>query len=76
MSELTGVMVKMAHLRQAKMCSKGARRFFERHGLDFAQFLAAGLDSGLIRATGDAMAIKVAEVAEAEAAIEAGGGAP
>lgn len=75
MIEPTGVLVKMAHVRQAKMCSKGARRFFERHGLDFAQFLATGLDSSLIRGTGDAMAIKVAEVAEAEAAAAAGGAA-
>ncbi len=63
----TGIMVKMAHVRQARMCSKGARRFFERHGLDYAEFLKRGLDSSLIRATGDAMAIRVAEVAEAEA---------
>jgi hypothetical protein len=58
----------MAHVRKAKMCSKGARRFFERHGLDWHLFLKEGLDAATVRATGDAMAIRVADVAEAEAA--------
>lgn len=66
MSERTGVLVKMEHVRRAKMCSRGARAFFARHNLNFDEFLVTGLDSSLIRATKDAMAIKVAELAEAE----------
>lgn len=57
------VMVKMEHVRAARMCSRGARAFFVRHGLDWERFLREGLPAEQIEATGDAMAIKVAEVA-------------
>lgn len=57
------VMVKMEHVRAARMCSRGARAFFVRHGLDWERFLREGLPAEQIEATGDAMAIQVAEVA-------------
>ncbi len=57
------VMVKMEHVRAARMCSRGARAFFVRHKLDWERFLAEGLPVEQIEATGDAMAIQVAEVA-------------
>ncbi len=60
----SGVKVTMLHVRQAGMCSRGARAFFERHGLDWTKFLKEGLDAEIIEATEDAMAIKVAEVAK------------
>jgi hypothetical protein len=53
----------MEHVRAARMCSRGARAFFERHGLDWQRFLAEGLPAEQIEATGDAMALKVVEVA-------------
>lgn len=59
----TGVTVTMEHVRAARMCSRGARAFFERHGLDWQRFLAEGLPAEQIEATGDAMALKVVEVA-------------
>lgn len=59
----TTVMVKMEHVRAARMCSRGARAFFLRHGLDWEAFLRDGLPAEQIEATGDAMAIQVAEVA-------------
>jgi hypothetical protein len=49
------------------MCSRGARHFFERHGLDWPKFLREGIDADELAATGDAMAIRVAEIAEQEA---------
>jgi hypothetical protein len=55
--------VTMQHVRKAKMCSRGARAFFARHGLDWAEFRRVGLPASVIEATGDAMAIKVCEVA-------------
>lgn len=58
------VKVKMVHVRQAKMCSRGARAFFERHGLDWGTFLEEGLDSDIIEQTGDAMALAVVKVAK------------
>ena len=56
--------VRMEHIRQAKMCSKGTRAFFERHGLDWCDFLKNGLEADILRATGDAMACRVADIAE------------
>lgn len=58
------IKITMSHVRQAKMCSRGARDFFARHNLDWKKFLAEGLDSDLIEATGDAMALEVVKVAK------------
>lgn len=63
MSAADDVTVTMEHVRAARMCSRGARVFFERHGLDWQRFLAEGLPAEQIEATGDAMALKVVEVA-------------
>lgn len=57
------ILVSMKHVRQTHMCSHGARAFFKRHGLDWNTFLKHGLPVELIEATGDAMALKVAECA-------------
>lgn len=58
-----GVLVKMVHIRQAKMCSRGARVFFGRHDLNWGAFLKEGIPAERLEATGDAMAIRVAGVA-------------
>lgn len=57
------VFVKMEHVRAARMCSRGARAFFQRHGLDWQKFLKDGLPAEVLEATGDAMALQVVEVA-------------
>lgn len=64
MTELEPLLVNMRHVRQAKMCSRGARAFFERHNLDWQKFLEEGLPVEQIEATGDAMALEVAKVAK------------
>ena len=56
-------LVTMRHVRQARMCSRGTREFFLRHGLDFAQFVREGLPASVIASTGDSMALKVVEIA-------------
>lgn len=63
MNEPVPVMVRMEHVRAARQCSRGARAFFTRHGLDWERFLRNGVPVELLEATGDAMAIKVCEVA-------------
>lgn len=63
MTEQTTI-VRMVHVRQAKMCSSGAREFFARHGLNWQDFLKNGIDAEMLRATGDAMALQVVKVAE------------
>lgn len=57
------VIVYMRHIRAAKMCSKGARTFFQRHSLDWDDFLKNGIPATKLEKTGDAMALKVVEVA-------------
>lgn len=53
----------MVDIRAAKMCSKGTRKFFERHELDWDDFLKNGIDAQKFIDTGDAMALQVVEVA-------------
>lgn len=60
---MTNVIVTMKHVRQAKMCSRGARAFFQRHDLDWRMFLREGLPAETVEKTGDAMALRVVEVA-------------
>ena len=55
--------ITMRHIRAAKMCSRGAREWFDRHGFDWSDFLKQGIESEKVLATGDAMAWRVVEVA-------------
>jgi hypothetical protein len=64
---MSEIMVTMRHIRQCKMCSRGARAFFERHGLDWAAFLKGGVPAEALESTGDAMAKQVAQAARKEA---------
>jgi hypothetical protein len=57
------IKIRMIHVRQVMMCSRGARAFFTRYNLDWQKFLDEGLDSDLIEATGDPMALAVVEAA-------------
>ncbi|MCR6497102.1 hypothetical protein LJB71_14800 [Thermomonas sp. S9] len=57
------VTVTIAHVRAAGMCVHGARTWFARHGLDFRAFLREGIPAQVMLATGDAMALRVVEVA-------------
>ncbi len=58
------IIVNMGHIRKSKMCSRGTRAFFEKHGLDWNAFLREGIDAEKLKATGDAMALQVVKVAE------------
>jgi hypothetical protein len=55
--------VTMRDVRAAKMCSSGARYFFRKHNLDWSQFLKYGISVEELEITGDAMAMRVVEVA-------------
>lgn len=65
-AENADVLVRMEHIRAARMCSRGTRAFFERHGLDWNAFLREGISGSQLEATGDAMAKKVVEVARGQ----------
>lgn len=56
--------VYMRHIRQAGMCAHGIRAFANRHGIDFKEFVENGLPVSVLEATGDAMALKVVEIAK------------
>ncbi len=50
-------------------CNRGARRWAERYGLDWARFVRDGLPIEMLEATGDAMALRLcAHVRAARAA--------
>lgn len=64
------VRVFFRHMKALQYCARGVRAFYARHGLDYAALLREGTDGAELLATGDAMARRVVEVAEAEAAAQ------
>jgi hypothetical protein len=53
--------VTIRDLRRLKICSNGARKFAERHSLDWSEFVKNGIDEQTLEQTNDAMAIKIIE---------------
>ncbi len=51
-------------LRDARYCLAGVRPWFRRHGLDWQDFLAHGIEVDRLRATGDALVEPVIRIAE------------
>lgn len=51
--------VTIQDIRQAGHCVRGAKTWFEAHGLDFPKFLREGMSEGELLATGDALAAEV-----------------
>lgn len=64
------IMCNVKHIRHAKLCSRGARQWFQARGLDYNQFLFHGLPVEQIEATGDALGKMVAQFARQDAAGE------
>ena len=64
---MTALIVTIDDVRAVGLCVNGSRAWFERHGLDFRTFLREGLDAQTLLATGDAMALRVVNYAEARA---------
>lgn len=58
------VIVTINDLRAARMCGRAARPWFDAHGLDWNKFITEGYDAEILRATGDALALKVIAKAE------------
>jgi hypothetical protein len=63
---MTEPRVTMAHIRQAKLCARGARAFFERYQLDWPGFLREGIPACELEATGDALVTRVCAIAREE----------
>ena len=56
--------VTVVHARELGYCVKGIRRWFDGRERSWGEFVAHGVDSDWLRATGDAMAIRLADLAE------------
>lgn len=63
------IMVRVEHMRTAKMCSRGARQWFARYNLDFMKFITVGYPVEVIENT-DALGKLVADIARKDAAGE------
>lgn len=57
------MIIRMTDIRAAKMCSRGARAFFQTHGLNWEKFLQEGIPEEELLNTGDPMARQVVETA-------------
>lgn len=62
------VIVRVEHLREAKMCVRGVRQWFARHGLDFDRFLTEGIPASEVEALNDALGNMVVKIARDAAA--------
>lgn len=49
------MIVKHSDLAAMKFCNRGARQFFERHGLNWQEFITNGIDSSRVEAIDDEM---------------------
>lgn len=65
-----GLRVYANHIRQAKLCTRGARQWFGLHDLDWQEFITKGIEIERIDALHDAFGDKVAACCRAEAAGE------
>ena len=67
MTEVTSkVRVFMPDVRAEKVCAAAAREFWQRQEWDWTDFLTNGIEADKLAATGDPVAIQVAERARAE----------
>lgn len=64
---MSEVIATVKHLREAGLCARGGRDWCARYGLDWDQLRHHGIPAAELEATGDALALKVAAVARAEA---------
>lgn len=60
------MILEMRHIRQAKLCSKGARGWFESHNLSWSDFLMNGVPVETIEAFDDALGNQVAALVRKE----------
>lgn len=67
---MTQLIVTVNHIRQAKLCSRGARQWFALHKLDWQSFVTRGIEIEKLEALHDAFADKVCQCCRDEAAGE------
>jgi hypothetical protein len=65
---VNGIIARLEHARQLGYCARGMRRWFEGRERTWAEFVERGVPADWLHASGDAMASRVAQQAEREAA--------
>lgn len=55
------MLITRTHMDELGYCARGARRWAERMGLSWPDFVFHGIDSDILLATGDAMALRLVE---------------
>jgi len=60
------MIVRLSHVRKARLCNRGAREWFARKGWNWQEFLDNGIDADLLIATGDPYALRAVEAARDE----------
>ena len=53
------MIITIADIRLAGHCTRGARRWFDAHGLDFRRFMREGIDAAEFVEKGDDLARRV-----------------
>ena len=57
------MIVRIEHVRKARLCNRGARKWFARQGWNWQEFLDNGIDAELLIATDDPYALRAVEAA-------------
>lgn len=65
---MNDVMARLEHARRLGYCARGMRRWFDGREHGWQEFISTGVPATWLRATGDAMAQRVADAAERDAA--------
>ncbi len=60
------IIVRMRHVRAARLCAGGSRAWFTRHGLSWSTFLSYGLPVSALRSLKDPLADRAIVEAEKE----------
>ncbi|AAP95147.1 hypothetical protein A6046_03420 [[Haemophilus] ducreyi] len=60
---MDNITITMQDMRRMEFCAAGVEAFFVREGLDYADFLAHGIDSSVLLDTGSVFARKCVSAA-------------
>lgn len=63
---MTDLVVHVRHMRQAKLCMKGTRVWFDQRGWSWADFVAGGRPAQDFIETGDPLAMRPVVAAQKE----------
>jgi hypothetical protein len=66
------VLVRVEHVRRAKLCTAGMRAWLKLHGIEPMEMIRDGIAAERLEATGDHFALMVCAVARAEHKKKAG----